>query len=108
MRRHPKLRIYREILFNLLGDKCSCCSSEERLLIHHKDLDFNNNKFKNAQLLCKKCHDNLHTKIKKEAYHLWICPRCRKKIRSLSYDSLDMLCKHHLATHDKKNPKEEV
>lgn len=50
---------YRRILINTLGGKCQKCGSTERLEIHELryDLDIT---IADCQLLCRKCHMNLH------------------------------------------------
>ena len=41
---------------------CSLCGSIDNLLIHHIDHDRKNNDISNLIVLCKKCHQEHHTK----------------------------------------------
>jgi hypothetical protein len=41
---------------------CSLCGSMDNLLIHHIDHDRKNNDISNLIVLCKKCHQEHHTK----------------------------------------------
>ena len=42
-------------------DKCEKCGSTENLLVHHKDFNHSNNEICNLMVLCKRCHQNLHS-----------------------------------------------
>ena len=42
--------------------KCEWCSSTNNLLVHHLDENRYNNNIDNLITLCKRCHQNLHTK----------------------------------------------
>lgn len=53
-------QIYKKIIFNHLGNQCFFCKTDQRLGIHHRDNDFNNNYFSNLLLLCRKCHSQRH------------------------------------------------
>lgn len=46
--------------FRLLPNQCNRCSSNERLLVHHKDHDRTNNNINNLEILCKRCHQHHH------------------------------------------------
>jgi len=50
------MSVYRQIILNLLGGKCDTCGSIERLEIHHRDGNRENNDVLNIQLLCYSCH----------------------------------------------------
>lgn len=51
----------------LLGhDQCECCGSTENIQVHHKDLRWLNNSPENLQVLCTKCHNQEHSRIKEE------------------------------------------
>ena len=39
---------------------CTTCDRKNRLLIHHIDLNEENNEEENLVVLCKPCHDTLH------------------------------------------------
>ncbi len=39
---------------------CQTCGSKNRLEIHHKDKNRNNNDVNNLQLLCRSCHSKQH------------------------------------------------
>jgi len=39
---------------------CQGCGSKKKLVLHHKDLDVNNNSDSNLALLCTKCHSKVH------------------------------------------------
>jgi len=56
---HP-LTYYKPITHKLLGNKCQQCGTNEDLVLHHIDLDRNNNEPNNLQLLCRSCHRKLH------------------------------------------------
>lgn len=59
------------ISYRELGEKCSECGSDKRLVIHHKDgngrnkprKERNNNR-NNLVVLCQSCHAKLHAKIR--------------------------------------------
>lgn len=42
--------------------KCEWCGSTNNLLVHHLDENRYNNNIDNLITLCKRCHQNLHTK----------------------------------------------
>ena len=42
--------------------KCEWCGSINNLLVHHLDENRYNNNIDNLITLCKRCHQNLHTK----------------------------------------------
>jgi hypothetical protein len=51
-----QVKLYRKLALEYLGDKCVHCGSTERLHIHHKDVNSENNNVSNLELLCIKCH----------------------------------------------------
>ena len=53
-------RLYRNVIEK---DMCSICSSTEKLLIHHIDLNHFNNSPDNLVVLCNKCHSYTHAKL---------------------------------------------
>jgi hypothetical protein len=59
--RNNTLQVYKQIVFNILGNKCKFCNSEKRLCVHHKDRNSFNNKLDNLLLLCSKCHGHYHS-----------------------------------------------
>jgi len=50
--------IYRDLF--PIDRPCEICKATEKLLRHHKDGDSTNNVASNIQILCKKCHQNIH------------------------------------------------
>lgn len=53
---------YRIKAFALLPNLCFYCNEDakNKLLVHHLDNDFLNNKIENLQIICAKCHNNQH------------------------------------------------
>ncbi|MDZ4248651.1 MAG: HNH endonuclease [Candidatus Nanopelagicales bacterium] len=49
-------------LYRLLiqKDKCSECPAVDRLVVHHKNFDHQDNHLENLQVLCESCHNRLH------------------------------------------------
>ena len=41
-------------------NKCQWCGGEEKLEVHHFDLNPNNNEISNLKTLCFKCHKKVH------------------------------------------------
>ena len=65
------------------GHKCSECGSGEHLQIHHKDHKghnvlkrFRNNSFDNLQVLCRKCHGQLHGTVLEWSRNYSKCRMC--------------------------------
>ena len=52
----------RQILLNVLGNKCNSCGSTENLEIHHKDKNPKNSDIRNIELVCHNCHLKKHGK----------------------------------------------
>lgn len=50
--------LYRQMI---VKDKCEKCEATERLVIHHRNGDHQDNHLRNLQVLCESCH-NSHTK----------------------------------------------
>lgn len=48
--------LYRKLSLEYLGNKCARCGSTERLHIHHKDVNPENNDVSNLELLCTHHH----------------------------------------------------
>jgi uncharacterized protein YlaI len=78
------IKCYKQLINNFYGDKCYNCDKIDILHLHHIDEDKDNNKLNNIILLCKECHNNIHTK-KKE----------RKKIMEnvVKYPRLYSMCR---------------
>ena len=51
--------IYRKLIS---VNACAYCKSTKNLLVHHLDEDRTHNTAENLICLCKRCHQNLHTK----------------------------------------------
>lgn len=88
------LKVYSEIIKNILGNKCNNCKNRRDLHIHHKDGNYTNNKLNNIELLCKGCHSEFHKKEKREIANTRVssrftggialnCKYCGKEITSL-------------------------
>ena len=117
-----QLKIYREIIINLLGNVCSECNSKDKEFhIHHKDNNYNNNSKDNILLKCKDCHIKLHTRenidrskniliklnIKKEKKEITesiklTCKYCGKVIESLYEKQAEYNLKAHEISCEKK------
>lgn len=52
--------IYHKRAFSNKSLICERCSSTEKLLVHHKDEDRDNNELQNLEILCKSCHQKHH------------------------------------------------
>ena len=46
----------------LRENECSVCGGNPDV-VHHQDFDWTNNIYSNAMTLCKKCHQNVHSKM---------------------------------------------
>lgn len=58
-----KWKAKREAAFEKYGRKCSRCSSEHELEVHHKTYKrLGNEKLGDLQILCKTCHKNHHVR----------------------------------------------
>lgn len=55
----------RQVLLNVLGSTCEVCGSAEKLQLHHKDKNKENNQLSNIQLLCASCHGKAHGRPKR-------------------------------------------
>lgn len=44
--------------------KCDRCKTKKSLVRHHKDQNPKNNDPKNIQILCRRCHANVHREIR--------------------------------------------
>lgn len=51
----------REIILERDNYACSKCGAKDNLLVHHADLDDQNNELSNLVTLCNACHCSLHT-----------------------------------------------
>lgn len=47
-----------------LKESCEKCDSTTHLVIHHKDINHNNNNSENLQTLCRMCHNELHVNLR--------------------------------------------
>ncbi len=57
----PKRKHFnRSAVLKKFNKNCAKCGTSYRLELHHKDFDRSNNQEDNAEVLCKKCHFNLH------------------------------------------------
>lgn len=54
-------RAYVRIAFKNFPNKCNCCSSIERLQVHHKDRNRRNNELVNLEIFCGACHVKEHS-----------------------------------------------
>lgn len=48
---------------------CCCCEGEKKIIIHHIDLDRNNNSIDNLMPLCQSCHVMLHYRLRRGLSH---------------------------------------
>jgi len=48
----------------LTTNKCMFCKSKKNIIVHHEDLNRNNNKKTNLIVLCRSCHKKLHDVIR--------------------------------------------
>jgi hypothetical protein len=53
---------YNKKAFKFKESVCNKCESTENLLVHHVDGNRSNNELYNLEILCKKCHQEHHTK----------------------------------------------
>jgi len=51
---------YRRKALEEYGERCMYCGSGEKIEVHHKNGDRNDNRLRNLIPLCKKCHRKLH------------------------------------------------
>jgi 5-methylcytosine-specific restriction endonuclease McrA len=59
MRNYQMLK-YRKTFLSV-QQKCSVCgTTKERLLIHHIDRNYKNNRLDNCQVVCRGCHNRIH------------------------------------------------
>lgn len=56
----------RKIVFIRDKNKCQCCNTSSRLLVHHIDCNKQNNSTSNLITLCIQCHASLHKRYSKE------------------------------------------
>ncbi len=47
---------YRKLAFKNYPHTCAMCDSKEKLQVHHKDKNRENNTLDNLVILCQKCH----------------------------------------------------
>ena len=69
-KRKPVGKTVRKVLLKYQDGKCWMCkrSFKEmsvRPVLHHKNLNPNDNRISNLVLICPNCHDKIHQKIKK-------------------------------------------
>lgn len=56
---------YNELSKSLL-QKCSICSSINKLIVHHIDGNYKNNILENISIVCRSCHNKIHkSKVRK-------------------------------------------
>lgn len=82
-------KLYKDIVYRLLGNKCNICSKQSRILhIHHINHINTDNDIKNLQLLCSKCHGETHYRdtlrlMKEQSTDkilCKLCPYCKEMI----------------------------
>jgi len=62
-----KVYAYQRIAYEKYGRKCMICGQiKGQIDVHHKDRNRKNNKIENLQVLCAKCHAELHKNLIKE------------------------------------------
>ena len=124
-------KIYREIVLNMMGNKCMNCNGVKRLSIHHADNDFKNNQLDNILLLCCKCHGINHgvdhrEKIKRginekklkevkqkiksntkkpSSSKLLKCKKCGKVIEGYNKNHVQFLMRQHMMKHENEEKK---
>lgn len=59
--RSPFEKIYKNVAKSL-EQKCSLCSIKTKLIVHHIDNNYRNNKLNNLMIVCKGCHNKIHKK----------------------------------------------
>lgn len=52
--------------YKFLPPYCALCFDCRNLSVHHKDDNNKNNELNNLIILCRKCHDELHTPLNKK------------------------------------------
>jgi len=110
-RKNNNYRMYKEIVFNFLNNKCSNCKSDYKLEVHHKDQNPKNNSKNNVELLCYKCHDKKHIiqfdntlyKIEMNKHNIgkfvYVC-ECGKLIRSMYPKQFEFHVAQHKLSHE--------
>lgn len=60
---------YRNKKLNLFKEECECCGTSDntnnKIIVHHKDCNRNNNILENLLILCQSCHQAIHIRIKR-------------------------------------------
>jgi uncharacterized protein YlaI len=57
--------------FNQVGRKCEICGSVDEIHVHHKTYErLGNEKLKDLQVLCSKCHERIHEDDKAAIEHI--------------------------------------
>lgn len=77
---------YRKRAFEQKGSMCKICGSNQKINVHHKDKDRQNNKIDNLEVLCTNCHAKIHENWKNA-----------HKNQSKRYCSIEGCNKIHLA-----------
>ena len=57
------ISFYRRRIFNINQKICTKCGSDYNIIVHHKDLNRNNNNLDNLMIICRSCHMKLHRDI---------------------------------------------
>lgn len=65
--------------------QCEICGKKEKLDVHHKDCDEQNNNIENLQVLCRSCHMKIH-----HPKSLCLIDGCQNKVKGHGY------CEKHL------------
>ena len=47
-------------IMKTLKQKCSICGTTEKLVTHHIDWNYKNNKLENITIVCRGCHNKIH------------------------------------------------
>jgi len=55
---------YRRVAFENLPNVCEACGSQEKLRVHHKNKNRQDNRIENLMIVCKSCHNKIHEKWK--------------------------------------------
>ncbi len=93
--RMSNFQIYKAIIFNILENKCKQCGNKTKLHLHHKDYEHTNNKLDNVELLCKKCHYQLHSVERITKGLKRSCRYCRQEFKSLNRKQLTQNVQAH-------------
>ena len=88
--------LYRKLAVLYLGGKCIKCGHTQRLNLHHKDNNPENNEVSNIELLCVSCHQRGH---KRTNNHPVTLPEGKVKVVFTIPNSLMTRIKSHCKKH---------